>query len=255
MSKDYWEKRSLETMKKIYNAQEKKNKIFIESYNKVLKEIENDLTELYKHMDSNNISLSEAYKYNRLNKIKKQIEDRIVKLAKEETKFNKESLTNNYKEAAKMVSDNLGIEFDKISKEVIEEAIQYPWSGHMFSEIIWKNVREQLVYNIQNIIVSGLAKGESYINMAKKLQKEMDKGIYNALRVIRTETANIVNNATLDRYKSKGVKKIKIITAPDERRCETCGKFHDKVYEIDKAPHLPNHAQCRCCYAPVIDMD
>ena len=62
MSKDYWEKRSLETMKKIYNAQEKKNKILIESYNKVLKEIENDLTELYKHMDSNNISLSEAYK-------------------------------------------------------------------------------------------------------------------------------------------------------------------------------------------------
>lgn len=88
MSKDYWEKRSLETMKKIYNAQEKKNKILIESYNKVLKEIENDLTELYKHMDSNNISLSEAYKYNRLNKIKKQIEDRIVELAKEETKFN-----------------------------------------------------------------------------------------------------------------------------------------------------------------------
>ena len=40
MSKDYWEKRSLETMKKIYNAQEKKNKILIESYNKVLKEIE-----------------------------------------------------------------------------------------------------------------------------------------------------------------------------------------------------------------------
>ena len=175
MSKDYWEKRSLETMKKIYNAQEKKNKILIESYNKVLKEIENDLTELYKHMDSNNISLSEAYKYNRLNKIKKQIEDRIVELAKEETKFNKESLTNNYKEATKMVSDNLGIEFDKISKEVIEDAIQYPWSGHMFSEIIWKNVREQLVYNIQNIIVIGLAKGESYINMAKKLQKEMEK--------------------------------------------------------------------------------
>ncbi|WP_416188184.1 minor capsid protein [Clostridium perfringens] len=255
MSKYYWEKRSLETMHKIYNAQEKKNKILIETYNKVLKEIESDLTELYKHIDSDNISLTEAYKYNRLNKIKKQIEDRIVELAKEETKFNKESLTNNYKEAAKITSENLGIEFNKISKEVIEEAITYPWSGHMFSEIIWKNVREQLAYNIQNIIVSGLAQGTSYIDMAKKLQKEIDKGIYNALRVIRTETANIVNVATLDRYKSKGVKKVRVITAPDERRCATCGGLNNKVYSIDKAPHLPNHAQCRCCYAPVIDID
>ena len=59
-------------MRKIYNSQEKENKALIKLYKNVLKEIKADLEGLYSKLDDN-ISLSEAYKYDRLHKIEKQL--------------------------------------------------------------------------------------------------------------------------------------------------------------------------------------
>ena len=250
---EYWEKRSLSLMRKIYNSQEKENKALIKLYKNVLKEIKADLEGLYSKLDDN-ISLSEAYKYDRLHKIEKQLNTKIKELEKAETSIDKEILSKSYKEAYKVVSKDLGIDFTKIPEDSVEKALNYPWSGHMFSEIVWKN-NEQLAYNLKTVITKGLIEGKSYINMAKDLNKTMDKGIKSSLNVIRTETAHIVNQATLDRYEDSGVvQKIRIIAAEDERMCDTCGEMHNTEYELGDEPMLPLHTNCRCCYSPIIEI-
>lgn len=248
---EYWEKRSLYMMKKIYNSQEKENKALVKLYKGALTDIKSEIETLYSKMD--NISLSDAYKYDRLKKIEKQIDEKINKLSKEEVNFDKNILKSSYKDAYKLVSKDLGIDFTKINEEALKKALNYPWSGHMFSEVVWKN-NNKLVYDLKNILTKGLIEGKSYINMAKDLNKAMEKGAFNSLRLIRTETAHIVNQATLDRYVGSGVVgKIRIVAAEDERMCDVCGEEHNKEYEIGSEPMLPLHAQCRCCYAPVID--
>ena len=246
----YWEERSSNMMRKIYNSQEQKNKILIKNYEKALKELKSDLSELYEKMD--NISLSEAYKYDRYNKFVSQIDDRLKELAKEEVKIDKEILINSYTEAAKEVSKNLGISFSKIPIATIEKAILYPWSGSNFSDIIWKNASE-LAYKVKNVITTGLIKGSSYKDMAKDLNKLMQNGEYNSLRVIRTETAHIVNQSALDRYKARGVKKVQIIVAADERMCTECGDKEAAIYPIDYSGLPPFHPNCRCTFIPIIE--
>lgn len=52
-------------------------------------------------------------------------------------------------------------------------------------------------------------------------------------------------------YKDSGVKRVRWVTSPDERRCSVCGAMHGKVYHIDKVPSKP-HRNCRC-WVEVVD--
>ena len=52
-------------------------------------------------------------------------------------------------------------------------------------------------------------------------------------------------------YKDSGVKRVRWVTSPDERRCPVCGAMHGKVYHIDKVPSKP-HRNCRC-WVEVVD--
>ncbi|WP_297637929.1 minor capsid protein [uncultured Clostridium sp.] len=249
MNKDYWEKRSLQMMKKIYNTQEKENKALVKLYKETLKDIKSEVETLYSKMD--NVSLSEAYRYDRLKKIEKQLQDKITELAKEEVKIDKNILEKSYKDAYEQVSKNLKIDFTKVPHETVKKALDYPWSGSMFSEIVWKN-NSQLAFQLKNTITKGLIEGKSYINMARELEKLMDNGIYNSLRVIRTETAHIVNQAALDRYNDANVKEVEWLAAEDERMCGTCGTLHGQKFKIEEFPDCPNHPMCRCTILPIV---
>ena len=52
-------------------------------------------------------------------------------------------------------------------------------------------------------------------------------------------------------YKDSGVKRVRWVTSPDERRCPVCGAMHGKVYHIDNVPSKP-HRNCRC-WVEVVD--
>ena len=253
---EYWAARNIAMMKKIYNSQEQKNKLLVKEYNRVLREIKSDLADLYAKMDD--ISLSEAHKYDRYNKFVAQIETRIAELGKKEIetdkKILKDAFMTAYETTFKDINAVIPINFDKIPIHLVEKAILYPWSGSNYSEVIWKNTGK-LAYELKNTITSGLIKGEGYVKMANRLDKTMGMGQFNALRVIRTETVHITAHATLERYRKSGVERVQYIAADDERTCDLCGVKHYQIYPIDKAPDLPIHPQCRCGYAPVIDIE
>ena len=54
-----------------------------------------------------------------------------------------------------------------------------------------------------------------------------------------------VTEATIDGYKDAGVKKVKWVTAEDDKVCKICGERNGKIYPISKIPARP-HYRCRC---------
>ena len=251
-NKEYWADRALYVMKTIYNNQEKINKKLIELYEKQLEELSKDIAVIYQKLD---LTRTETYDLNRLLKVEEEISKRIKELGKQEEKLDAKILKEAYKEVNNILSKSFkelyGISFNEINKEAIEKAILYPWSGLNFSKRIWKN-KSKLALALEETIVRGITRGESYYDMSSRLSKLMNKSLKQSMTLIRTETANIVNTASIDRYKEYGIKKVQWITAADERTCKDCGPMDMETFDVDKCPSIL-HPNCRCTIIPVID--
>lgn len=78
---------------------------------------------------------------------------------------------------------------------------------------------------------------------------DKSEAIDRALRLWVLQTTHYadksVDEATIDAYKAAGVKKVKWITAEDEKVCKVCRGRDGKIYPIGKVPPKP-HYHCRC---------
>ena len=59
----------------------------------------------------------------------------------------------------------------------------------------------------------------------------------------------VTDESTLKAYRDAGVRRVRWVTAGDEKVCETCRERNGKVYSINAIP--PKHRRCRCHYLPV----
>ena len=70
-----------------------------------------------------------------------------------------------------------------------------------------------------------------------------------AKRLLSGITAQFIDDATFDTmvqaFIDNGTKKVRWVTAVDDRRCKECAGRHDKIYPINKIPPKP-HIHCRC---------
>lgn len=61
----------------------------------------------------------------------------------------------------------------------------------------------------------------------------------------------VTDESTLKAYRDAGVKKVKWITAGDEKVCDTCRERNGKVYSINSIPPKP-HRRCRCTFQAIM---
>lgn len=59
-------------------------------------------------------------------------------------------------------------------------------------------------------------------------------------------------DALIQAYEDDGVKRVRWITAVDDRRCAECKSRHNKIFDIDAVPPKP-HLHCRCYVEKVED--
>ena len=64
-----------------------------------------------------------------------------------------------------------------------------------------------------------------------------------------------LNESAFKAYKDGGCEEVQLWVAKDERTCKVYGAKHSKKYKVNKRPVLPLHANCRCTYIPVIDVN
>ncbi len=80
---------------------------------------------------------------------------------------------------------------------------------------------------------------------AHNKSEEVDRALRLWARQIAHYADQSVVDGTIDGYKDAGVKKVKWITAEDEKVCRECRKLDGKIFDIDKIPKRP-HYHCRC---------
>lgn len=264
-NEQYWEQRSLEKEDKYFQLAENLNMELKKVYGANLKDIEKEVAFFYsKYATDGTLSYSDAAKFNRLNTLMKNIKDIIFKMVGEEQLSIEDLLHNicegNYYETIFDVQTglNLGFNFAKIDEKTVKNIITYPWSGETYSKRIWDN-RNKLVKSIKETLTDGFIRGESNQKMASNLNKTMQVGYSNAIRLIRTESTYVANKGTTEGYKECDVEQYKYLATLDLRTSSICRSLDGKIFDTADAQagkNLPSmHPNCRSTTTPYFGND
>lgn len=104
------------------------------------------------------------------------------------------------------------------------------------------------------IYVNEIQRKQAYttegINSSTAKVTEFRRGLHYWADLSSTYADIVTDESTLKAYRDAGVKKVRWVTAGDEKVCETCQERNGKVYSINAIPPKP-HRRCRCVFEPV----
>ena len=250
----YWEKRLANDLWNTYNDTSKYQKELIEIYKKATDEI---LEELYriasKYEENGVISRSEFYKAEHLKRMEKGFNDVLKGLGEKIENKGSKIILNAGEDVVKKTGKSLGIDIN-YNEDLAKKLIQTKWKGSNFSKRIWRNSKK-LEKELNTQVKKGILTGKPTAQIAMELNKSMGSGLSNSARLIRTETMHHMNDINLAHMKDSGISKVKEIVTLDERTSSTCKVHNNKIHDIDKAPILPRHPNCRCVLVPYVDVD
>lgn len=250
MNSEYWENRLANVVWNSYNTLEEENIALLDHYSKAMNSIR---AELMKLEEQTALSRSDRYRVQHLKSIQEQILKECEKLGdsveNDIIKNVSKQMQDIYKTSFSNISDD---KFSQLSKNACKDIINTPWQGSSFSERLWSNTGK-LANDLNSILSNGITEGKTIAEMAFQLSNRMNKDMNACHRLVRTETINSLNRASMRGMIDAGIKYVRWWAAEDERMCEICGANHGKVYPIDKAPNLPCHPGCRCTWLPVFE--
>lgn len=139
-------------------------------------------------------------------------------------------------------------EFTSMSPEHIEEILKNNWSGKHYSKSVWDNT-DLLAEKLQQTLTAGLMSGKSYKRMAAELTELTSYGQYAAERLIRTETAYLIEESDKAAAIDRGTK-VKIFRATlDLKTSKICQEHDGNRVPIEKSVPGKNvpplHPHCR----------
>lgn len=214
--------------------------------------ISDELYRVAEKMKTATPTLSDMYKFNRLNNLQNNINSIIKELGSNVENFGKKNMYKGFSENYKATMEAIGeVSFDIPNKKLMKEILDRPWKGNNFSERLWKNTKV-LAMNLNDILTAGLTQGKTITEMAIQLNNRMNEGFNVAHKLVKTETMHYLNESSFKAYQDAGCEEVQVWAAVDERTCPTCGIRHGNVYRIRDKPTLPFHANCRCVYLPVV---
>ena len=294
-SSNYWEQRALENKLNIIENEDDYVRRLTAIYEKANKDIDDKLAKIYaRYAKENKLTLEEAYRIlpkKMETEYKRDVMDYIEKAKSGDTKWkqyllnqsimHKHSVLDQLRTEIRNVVYNIDMEttggqflekiyansnyyaqysnneenFARVDTDRVKRLLEEDWSGgNNFSSTIWKN-KEQLVQALDDIVVRGLAVGESYDKMAERLAKRMGTATTAAKRLIRTESARMDNVGLLDYYKKSGVTHLEFVATLDMRTSDICRAMDGELIPIEKAQVglnvPPLHPYCRSVIAPV----
>ncbi len=133
------------------------------------------------------------------------------------------------------------------------------WSGKNWSDRLWGHI-SNFDQKLQDVIGRGMLTGEDTHKMAAELSKLTNSARKNAERLMRTETAQIAEQAQQMAYDEFGVERYRFLATLDLKTSETCRMMDGKVFPRKKAKtginFPPLHPNCRSTTIPEMeDMD
>ena len=128
------------------------------------------------------------------------------------------------------------------------------WSGSNYSKRIWINAGAAAAH-LEKDITDMIVLGKNPTQIKAKLAEDLGVSYHVADRLIRTESAYIMTQASIEGYKAAGIQQVKYLHKA-EGNCKSCDceALDGKIFDLGTEPTIPQHPNCRCCYAPVIKL-
>ncbi len=177
----------------------------------------------------------------------KQVAD--VELQKS-TELYRKTVENNYLHNVFDFQQGTGYayEFASMSPEHIEEILKNNWSGKHYSRSIWDNT-DVLAEKLQQTLTAGLMSGKSYKRMAAELTELTSYGQYATERLIRTETAYLIEESDKAAAIDRGTKVRFFRATLDRKTSRICQEHDGDRVPIEKSVPGKNvpplHPHCR----------
>lgn len=146
--------------------------------------------------------------------------------------------------------------FAQVDPATVETLLEYPFNGADFSSRLWKQ-KDHLQTVLMESVTTMLVQGIPPQNIAGDVAKKMKTKVFDAYRLLHTESSFLMSEATHAGYREDGVEKYQILATLDSKTCGVCGDLDGNVYTEDEAVvgknMPPFHCFCRCTDVPYYD--
>lgn len=270
---DYWKNRLFEAQKKWTDKDIDVINKMLRHYYKIAREnIVEDFEAVYDKVlaqaeEGKPITPADLYKLDKYYKMQAQLQDTLQKLGDRTCEVLAKKFGQEYKhiyselavdeEGKAIKASTSDKKFSTIDEQGAKHIASQVWAadGKSWSERVWKNIGD-LQRTLNEGLVDCVITGKKTTELKKKLMERFDVSYSRAETLVRTEMAHVETQAALDRYKSSGVEKVRIVVDPDEKTCKECSKWDDKIiniFEVQTGKNSPPfHPNCRCAIAPVV---
>lgn len=250
---DYWTRRALAdeaaAERLARQAAKEMRRVYREQYEAVLREIEGLMAEV---AEGGTPTRTQLWSYARW----RRLEERLREFAGEASRRCEQTVTDCLDEVFRTV---IGADVADVTGTVWQASIspkavlETAWSGEHYSTRIWHNTAA-IAQRVRDDVTDMIVQGKGISQVRRRLMEDFSAAYSDADRLVRTEAAYVRNQAALTRYRQNGRRKVRWITGEsDGRECAVCRERDGQEYDIDAAPRLPAHPNCRCCYAPVVE--
>ena len=248
----YWEERAILKDKLLEKDINKLEKKLLKLFKDTRKEVLNELKIIYADIEA-----SEYAKY-RIDSLLTSINNTLDSLYHK----NEEQLTKAFIELYCKFDEEANIDldiknsFNTVNENLIRETLKTNWSGLSFSERIWEH-RRSLALTIKSELSKGLIRGESLQDISKIISDKFDTSFSNAMRLVRTESCWVMNEATVNNYKNNGVKEYEFMAFLDKKTSPQCRELDGKIISVEEYKaglnFPPLHPNCGSCIVPVVE--
>lgn len=262
MSSEYWKERQalaqeVVTERGIKQTEDQLKKYYQRTMQKIIDGFEDIYNKLLiNSMEGIPPTPADLYKLDSYWKMQAQLREELTKLGDKQAEVMSRNFIKQYRHIYQTTALDGGGAFSEISRETAEQMIKQIWAadGQSWSSRIWKNVNK-LQEELNDNLIDCVLTGKPTDALKQRLMERFNVSYSKADSIVRTEYAHIQTQAAQQRYKDSGVQMVEVWADKDERRCDICGKLHQKKYSVNAQMPIPAHPRCRCRIIPVIETE
>jgi len=114
-------------------------------------------------------------------------------------------------------------------------------------------IADETEKKLRQVLSDAVIRGKGMSDIAEEITEQIGITFSRAKTIARTEVMYAFNTVAIEEYKQHKIKKVEWLTAGDEKTCPICAPLNGKIFDIDKAPEIPAHPNCRCVILPVVE--
>lgn len=257
---NYWQKRNISAQRNLGNKSTKEIEKQLQKYYKTtMQKTIADFEATYDKLlatieEGREPTPADLYKLDKYWQMQAQLKEQLQKLGDKEAALLSRKFTEAYIDAYESMAMPSELTYSTIDDAMAEQMINQVWcaDGKAWSSRIWENT-ENLAETLNEEMINCVVGGRKTTDLKHKLMERFNVSYSQADMLVRTEIAHIQTQAAQKRYTDAGIDMVQIWADKDERRCDVCGKLHQKKYPVGAKVPIPAHPNCRCCIVPVIE--